>query len=234
MKRERNPNIDILELAVDQLGELADEMVFLGGCATGLLITDKAAPPIRVTQDVDAIVQVVSRAEYYQFAEKLRDKGFSEDTSDGAPICRWVANKVILDVMPSDVDILGFGNEWYLPAIVNAEMVKLPSGKQISMVTAPYFLITKLEAFKGRGNGDYFLSHDIEDIIALLDGRPEIIDEVGSAAPGLASEIADRFSEMLEDGSFSDAVSGHMPTDVTSQTRVNIILDTISKIAGQN
>ena len=65
MTRERNPNIDILELAVDQLGELADEMVFLGGCATGLLITDPAAPPIRATQDVDAIVQVVSRAEYY-------------------------------------------------------------------------------------------------------------------------------------------------------------------------
>ena len=31
-------------LAVEQLGELVDEMVFLGGCATGLLITDPAAP----------------------------------------------------------------------------------------------------------------------------------------------------------------------------------------------
>ena len=34
MMRERNPNVDILELAVDQLGELADDMVFVGGCAT--------------------------------------------------------------------------------------------------------------------------------------------------------------------------------------------------------
>lgn len=47
-----NPNLDILIRAVDQLGDLADDMVFVGGCATGLLITDQAAPPIRITKDV--------------------------------------------------------------------------------------------------------------------------------------------------------------------------------------
>ena len=55
MDRAQNPNLQILMLAVDQLNELAKDMVFLGGCATGLLITDRAAPPIRVTRDVDAV-----------------------------------------------------------------------------------------------------------------------------------------------------------------------------------
>jgi len=107
MDRNQNPNLEILMLAVDQLGELADEMGFLGGCATGLLITDKAAPPIRVTKDVDAIVQVYSRGEYYRLAEKLRDKGFNEDTSDGAPLCRWAAEGVTLDVMPTNKKLWG-------------------------------------------------------------------------------------------------------------------------------
>jgi len=98
-------------LTVEQLGDIADQMVFVGGCATGLLITDLAAPPIRVTRDVDAIVQVTSRADYYQLSKELRSQGFSEDMSDDAPICRWVADNVILDVMPLDTDILGFGNE---------------------------------------------------------------------------------------------------------------------------
>ena len=71
-----NPNLEILMLAVDQLEELTDEMVFIGGCATGLLITDTAAPPIRVTDDVDAIVQVASLAEYHRLSEKLRKKAF--------------------------------------------------------------------------------------------------------------------------------------------------------------
>lgn len=197
MARKQNPNLEILMLAVDQLGDLVDEMIFLGGCATGLLITDPAAPPIRVTRDVDAIVQVMSRADYYKLSEKLRVRGFKEDDSDGAPICRWVADKVILDVMPTDTQILGFGNKWYAPAAANAERIQLLSGKQICMVSAPYFLITKLKAFDGRGNGDYLMSHDIEDIIAVLDGRSEIVNEVKQSEPELVKELSKRFQSLL-------------------------------------
>jgi hypothetical protein len=95
MARQQNPNLDLLMLAVDRLGDLADEMVFLGGCATGLLITDSAAPPIRVTKDVDAIVQVVSPNDYHRLSKKLRAKGYAEDMSNGAPICRWTAENNI-------------------------------------------------------------------------------------------------------------------------------------------
>ena len=231
MAKQQNPNLEILEIAIAKLAELADELVFVGGCATGLLITDPAAPPIRVTRDVDAIVQVVSTAEYYRFSKKLRDKGFVEDTSDDAPICRWVADNVILDVMPVDIQILGFGNQWYEAAAGNSEQVKLPSGRQIRMISAPYFLITKLEAFDGRGNGDYLMSHDIEDIIAVLDGRHEILGEVNQAIPELAEALSKRFRELVQDTRFIDAVSGHMPTDVTSQVRVAMIITTINEIA---
>ena len=231
MARMQNPNLAILNLAVEQLGDLADEMVFLGGCATGLLITDPAAPPIRMTRDVDAIVQVVSHGEYYQLSEKLRASGFKEDTGDGAPICRWVTDKVILDVMPTDTKILGFGNKWYAPAAANADLIQLSSGKQIRMVSAPYFLITKLEAFDGRGGGDYLMSHDIEDIVAVLDGRPEILDEVRRADPVLVQELSERFRSLLQEDRFIDAVAGHMPAGVTSPPRVSIILTTIREIA---
>lgn len=231
MAREKNPNLEILMLAVDKLGKLADEMVFLGGCATGLLITDPAAPPIRVTRDVDAIVQVVSHSDFYKLSENLRALGFKEDISDDAPICRWVTDKVILDVMPTDTRILGFGNKWYAPAMENSQDIELPNGKVIHLVSAPYFLATKLEAFDGRGAGDYLASHDIEDIIAVLDGRPEIVNEVRQSDPGLAKELLERFRTLLQEPGFIDAVSGHMPTDETSQARVSIILTTIKKLA---
>ncbi len=55
-----NPNLEILYAAVHRLGPLADAMVFLGGCATGLLLTDSAAAPVRATLDVDVIVEVAS------------------------------------------------------------------------------------------------------------------------------------------------------------------------------
>ena len=164
MKRANNPNLLLLEMAVSRLGPLIDEFVFVGGCATGLLITDAAAPSVRSTIDVDVIVQVLSRTEYYALSDRLRDLGFREDSSDGAPICRWTDGDVILDVMPSDPDILGFGSEWHAMAMEHAIEIALPQGKTIRMVSAPYFMITKLEAFDGRGGGDYQLSHDMEDL----------------------------------------------------------------------
>lgn len=168
MNRVSNTNLLLLEDAVVRLGVLLDEFVFLGGCATGLLIDDVAAPPVRETIDVDVIVQVLTKGEYYALSDRLRQQDFREDNSDGAPICRWTDGRVILDVMPTNPDVLGFGNDWYAPAITHAIEMELPSGKEIRVVSAPYFLITKLEAFDGRGAGDYQMSHDMEDIVAVL------------------------------------------------------------------
>jgi hypothetical protein len=51
------------------------------------------------------------------FGERLRALGFLEDTSEGAPLCRWVHSGTILDVMPLDEKILGFSNRWYRAAM---------------------------------------------------------------------------------------------------------------------
>lgn len=99
MHRLTNPNLEILEAAVQRLEKLVDRLVFLGGCATGLLLTDVAAPPIRYTHDVDVITEVATLAAYYRLAEQLRERGFQEDSSENAPICRWKADSILLDVM---------------------------------------------------------------------------------------------------------------------------------------
>ena len=43
-----------------------------------------------------------------------------------------------------------------------AQETELQAGLRIRVVTAPYFLATKLEAFRGRKRGDYANSHDLE------------------------------------------------------------------------
>lgn len=228
MAKQRNPNLEILALAVARLGPLADEMVFLGGCATGLLLTDSAAPPLRISRDVDVIVETATRSDYYRLSEKLRERGFVEDKSPDAPLCRWRADKVILDVMPTDPDILGFTNRWYKLSLGSASSFKLPSGLSahgtIRVVSAPYFLATKLEAFDGRGKGDFFGSHDMEDIVALLDGRPEIVDEVECSEKPLRFYLAQRFEKLLKTREFLEALPGHLPPDEASQLRIPIIM----------
>lgn len=234
MKRVNNPNLLILETVVHRLGSLTEEFVFLGGCAAGLLITDAAASPVRETIDVDVMVQVLSKQEYYALAERLRARGFSEDSSEGAPICRWTDGHVLLDVMPTEPDILGFGNEWYAPAMAQAIEIRLANDERIRMVSAPYFLITKLSAFEGRGNGDFQMSHDIEDLVAVVDGRPEIVEEVKYSPEALQIALAQRFGEYLHTRRFLDALHGHLPADEASQTRVPIVIDRMKKIADFN
>lgn len=85
-----NPNLAILEVAVQVLGELTDSLVFVGGCATGLLVTRIRANQIRATEDVDVVAQVATIAEYHGVETKLASRGFKHDTSPDAPICRWL------------------------------------------------------------------------------------------------------------------------------------------------
>jgi predicted nucleotidyltransferase len=231
MPRAQNPNLEILETAVERLGTLADEMVFLGGCATGLLLSDAAAPPIRATLDVDAIVELASLADYHRLAARLRKSGFAEDASADAPICRWTCDGILLDVMPTDESILGFGNRWYRDALGHATGVELPSGTMIKTVTAPYFLATKIAAFEGRGRGDYVISHDMEDLIAVLDGRPEIVDEIRRCDETLRAHVAERFWLLLQDPRFRSALPGHLPGDAANQARVPLVVDRIEAIS---
>jgi len=58
--RTTDPSLALLSRAVVQLGPLVDRLVFLGGCATALLLSDPAAPEVRPTKDVDAITEVGS------------------------------------------------------------------------------------------------------------------------------------------------------------------------------
>jgi len=116
-RQMHDPNLDQLIAAADALRPLLPELVFVGGCVTGLLITDEAAGEPRGTIDVDAIAEITSYTQYTEFGDRMRRLGFSEDTSEGAPVCRWVQGGMILDVMPLDERILGFSNRWYKAAM---------------------------------------------------------------------------------------------------------------------
>ena len=105
-------NLELIARVAEALGKLRERFVFVGGCATGLLITDPAAAPVRATMDVDAIVAVVSQADYYDLAQQLRERGFTQTVEEGQPPYRWSLAGMKLDVMPTTDEILGFSNCW--------------------------------------------------------------------------------------------------------------------------
>ena len=133
--------------------------------------------------------------------------------------------------MPTDERILGFSNRWYKAAMENAQDVLLEDDLVIHAVTAPFFLATKLEAFKGRGRNDYFASHDLEDVIAVIDGRPELLDEVRQAPNQLRSYIAGEVQKLIEEPEFVEVLPGYLLPDVASQARLPSSLKVLQNIA---
>jgi len=223
-------NLAMVKRVAKLLGPLLPKVVFLGGAATGLLITDEAAPEVRATKDVDVIVEILSRSDYYKLEDTLRSLGFAQSMEEDAPLCRWVIGDIKVDVMPTDEKILGFSNKWYSPAIKNATEIYLEKGLRTRIVTAPYFLATKIEAFYGRGKGDYIASHDMEDIIAIIDGRIELIDEVKDSDENLKKFLSEKFQRFLKTEAFLESLPGHLPPDPVSQARLPKITSRIEKI----
>ncbi len=225
---------ELLLLAARRLGPLCGRVVFVGGATTELFVTDPAAPEARATMDVDVLVDVAS---YVDYATALRADltalGFAEDVREGAPMCRWVHGALVLDVMPTVGRVLGFTNAWYADAAEHATTHRLADDVAIRVVTAPHFVATKIEAWKGRGEGDFLASRDVEDIVAVVDGRPELPDEVDAAHPKLRTYLAAEIGAWLDQHDLADVIPCHLSGDAASQARAGLVLERFSRIAGR-
>ena len=225
----RDPNVDSVELVVDELGDLCNELVLVGGCAVGLLITDNARPAVRVTKDVDLIAEVVSLTSYYELQSRLEARGFISGADE--VLCRWKKDELLIDVMPTEEIGFGSTNRWYPLVVRHAQIRSLPRGGTIRMISAPLFVAAKLEAFNNRGEGDYS-HHDIEDIVNIVDGRPELAEEIKNSDEMVKAYIMQEFDDLLADQDFTERLPWHLNTDTANQQRVPMVLGRFRTIAG--
>jgi len=226
-----DPNVAMVEAVAARLGALRRRMVFVGGCAAGLLITDPALPAIRATEDVDVVVEVAKLSDYHKLEKQMAAAGFERDMREGAPICRWRFGEAVLDLMPVDKKILGFGNRWYPLAVRTAHSATLPSGAEIRLIRAPLFIATKLEAFLDRGKGDFLMSHDLGDALAVIDGRETLLEEFEAVDAQVAGFVGDVVASLLAKREFASYLSGHLPGDAASQARLPELEAKLARIA---
>jgi predicted nucleotidyltransferase len=228
--KSKYPNVAKVELVAQALGDLRKRLVFVGGCAVDLLLTDTAAAPSRVTYDVDLVAQVAALAGYHKLEKEFVTLGFKRDVSEDAPICRWRLENLEVDLMPTDTNILGFANRWYPLAVQTAELIELPSGAKIRLIAGPVFLATKFEAFADRGKGDLLGSHDLEDIVNVLDGRPEIVGEIAQSPLELKHYLAQRCGALLKLPKFMDALQGMVFPDESLAERVQMLVERFRQV----
>ena len=227
-----------LAFIAQRLSGLRERYAFVGGCVLPLLLDAAYRPSARSTFDVDVVVDVVSRTAEAELDERLRALGFHHDTRSGAPRCRWVMEGITVDVMAQGPK-LEFATEWLSEGLAAAIDHELAPGIHACVITPPCFMAAKLQAFKKRGapNGrpDYHGSKDLEDVIALVEGRTTLVAELEQAHPRVQQFVSTEIARLLRDSSFIDTFPGLL-SDLTamtrhdSQKRVEAILHRISHL----
>jgi hypothetical protein len=144
--------------------------------------------------------------------------------------CRWFHGRLKLDVLVLREEVLGYTNIWYQGPLDNAISLTLPGGQIIRVITAPYFLGNKMEAFRRRGNMDFLASHDLEDFVAVIEGRSTLLQEIADSPSGLTEYLAEAAGSLLGESRFLDALPGFVLDD----TRVPLTLERLNQLARLN
>ncbi|MCG8274100.1 hypothetical protein MIC97_21685 [Aquamicrobium sp. NLF2-7] len=220
---------EMLKTVAKALGdELREQVVFVGGCTTALYITDPVTlEGVRATDDVDLVVDIAGFAEWTELMERLRDRGFSEAPDDDV-ICRMKLGELKVDFMPDDETILGFTNRWYAKGIETSIPALLEETLVIRHLTPALFIATKFEAYRGRGEGDLIGSRDAEDILLLVDGRDELVEEITATETEVRIYIAGQMTGLLADPSFEHFLEGNIRGPAG---RVDIVYDRLMAIS---
>ena len=184
---------------------------------------------LRITDDIDVIIEVANYGKYILLQEQLRRLGFAED-SNSSVICKWKIDGIVVDIMPTDPNILGFSNPWYIEGLQNRISIDIDD-IQVYILSLPYFLATKITALKQRNGGvDWIWSSDFEDIVKIIN-EVELDFILRESNEKLRDFLIISFTEFLTSKSyFIEACSAHMVKPFYSDHDIERVIDKITKI----
>lgn len=201
--------IEAIKIIAHALGELNNNAVFVGGATLPFYIPEIYFSQVRPTEDIDVVMEILGPYQNSINEESLRKKGFKNDTDEGAPICRWKFRDFKIDIMSTDTSAFGFTNQWYKEGVICSKIV--PSlNVDIKIFSLPYFIASKIEAFKSRGQFDFMGSKDMEDIISVLEVSSKEIfeDEFFNTSEKLRQYLKAEFQILLNNSHFIEAIPG--------------------------
>jgi len=215
----QHTNIVRIKAIAGLLEQLKEDVVFVGG-ATVALYADTIAAEARPTDDVDVIIELVSYHGYAELDERLRTAGFVNDAESGV-ICRYQIQGITVDIMPTHPEVIGFSNKWYPAGFKEAISVKVDD-RNIKIFSLPFFIASKLEAFKSRGKGNYLFSSDFEDIVYVLENNSQAQDLLLNASLEVLPYLQNAFAGMLADPDFEEGLTAHLEPNTSAQQFIKI------------
>lgn len=224
-------NLALVAQVAKGLKELNKKMVFIGGAVISLYTDDPAAEEIRPTSDIDMTINLANYTEWAQMQERLSELKFYPDPQ-GQSICSYKFQDISIDIMPADDSSIGVSNIWYKPGFKYLQQVELEDGTIINILPSPYFLATKLEAFKDRGQNNFYGSHDFEDIIYLIDNRTTIVEEILAADEDIREYIKTELSTIKNHKQAEEILAMHIHPLIREE-RFKMLMEKIEMITNK-
>ncbi|SMO39736.1 hypothetical protein SAMN06265379_101518 [Saccharicrinis carchari] len=226
----RTINIAVVAAVAAALKDIKQNMVFVGGAVVSLYADDPAADEIRPTQDIDIALNIVNLSHWQEVQEQLGALGFHPDPF-GHAICSYKYKDIPIDIMATEAGPLGPANRWYKIGFNNLWTAKAKD-QEIKILSAPCYLATKFEAFNDRGS-DYRISHDIEDIIYVLDNRTTIAEEVAQDDSRIANFIKKQLQNISSKDLMQEVLMAHIHP-LMLEERMPIVEEKITQILNHN
>ena len=205
--RNRIINLGVVAEIAQALGDLNASVIFVGGAVISIYADDPAADKVRPTQDVDLTLKLLDFNQR-ELDAKLAERGFHPDIQ-GHAICTYKYNDIAVDIMASTDSMRGPTNRWYSIGFDSIQKIQI-EGVLIQILSAACYLATKFEAYNHRGNGDYRTSHDIEDIIYIIDNRTTIVEEVRVVDKRIRDFLKSEFRKILNTPYAEEILSAHL------------------------
>jgi predicted nucleotidyltransferase len=210
----RNQHIELITRVAEALGDLNDQVVYVGGAVVSLYVTDPAAPDVRPTDDVDITLEITSLFKLEALREELNRKGFTQSPDDNV-MCRFRYEGIKVDVMATQEVGWAPANPWFKPGFDHLEN-RTVGGFKLRVLSLPYFLASKLTAFRSRAK-DPRTSHDLEDVIYLLDNRDDLTEEIRSAPDDVKKFLKEEFGNMLGDELIREAMVANLEYEIQTE-----------------
>ena len=223
-------NREVIRRVSLALGEMNEQVIFVGGATIGLYINDPGAEDVRVTKDVDITVEIASVGELESIRNDLVKKGFKQSPEDSV-LCRFRYDNIKVDVMSTKEVGWAPANPWFAAGFAQRVEVKI-GDQMIQLLPLPYFIASKLAAHIGRGGRDPRTSHDFEDIVYVIDNRTDIVEQIDKSPDDVKPYLKEQLQLILSDNVKQEAILGNLSYD-TREVRYGRIIQCIEQIVNQ-
>lgn len=197
----------VVKKVATALGELNEQVAYVGGATVSIYADDPAAEDVRPTKDIDIMLNIVSFAQLAALQENLAQKGI-HPYAEAKIACRFKYQDVIIDVMSTKEVGWAPSDPWFEPGFQNLVSYLVDEQTTIRILPVSYFLATKFSAFHDRG-GDRRTSKDFEDIVYVLDNRLNVVDEIRRAPMDVRKYLKAELKAFLND-EMSEGISAHL------------------------